>query len=830
MKRQILIAVIGYIIGIIVGLYFKISIVPFYIPVIATYFIYKFCNKKQTKKFQLLSIKRYLRYIKIYLNSKVIILLIISSIISNTIVIFQNKNYEKIYNNLSIQENLNLTGIIISEKQEKQYYNKYKIKVNYNKQNLRFYITTKKDIELEYGDRITFSGTYTKPETQRNYKGFDYSQYLKQLKIYGTIKSEKIQVLEQNQANKFFQVSNQISNKIISNAKKILKEETSSVLLGLILGDKQDIDEETQENFRNASMSHILAVSGMHVAYVILGINLIFKCLIGKRNTNILNIIILILYMFITNFSPSITRAGIMGIILLFSKLRHRKNDIYTAISISLLLILIYNPFLIQNLGLQLSYGGVVGIVIFNKSILKFLKNIKVKNKVYKYKIKPKIQKYLDKIKEIISVSISVQIAILPIILYNLNTFNPYFLITNLVLSLVIGPIVILGFLFIIIAYLNAPIAEIISPLMSEGIKILNFISNIGKLPFSKIYVATLSLFSILIYYLSLIALFFSYNIYSSKKPNKTQIRIKNLIALMKIKLRQNKPKIKYILAIIIFLIFVINLIPQNLKIHFIDVGQGDSSLIITPQNKTILIDGGGSSSSDFDVGESTLIPYILDRGFTKIDVVIISHFDQDHIGGILTLLQELKVGKVYISKQTEKSENYKKFFEIVNNRRIKVYEVVAGNRIHVEKKLYFDVLWPTESQIITNVINNNGIVCNLHYKNFSMLFTGDIEEIAEKEILKLYSQNKNLLKANILKVGHHGSKTSSTSEFLDVVKPQVAVIGVGKNNKFGHPNDGVLQSINDLNCKIFRTDLNGEISIEVNKSSKYKIKKRICD
>ena len=830
MKRSILIAVIGYIIGIIVGLYFKISIVPFYIPVIATYFIYKFFNKQKTKKFQLLSIKRYLRYIKIYLNSKVIMLLIISSIITNTIVIFQNKNYEKIYNNLSTKENLNLTGIIISEKQEKQYYNKYKIKVNYNNQNLRFYITTNKDIELQYGDKITFSGTYTKPEKQRNYKGFDYSEYLKQLKIYGTIRCEKVQVLSKKKANKMFQISNQISNKIISNTKNILKEETSSVLLGLILGDKQDIDKGTQENFRNASMSHILAVSGMHVAYVILGINLIFKGVIGKRNTNILNIIILIFYMFITNFSPSITRAGIMGILILFSKLIYRKNDIYTSLSISLFLILIYNPFLIQNLGLQLSYGGVIGIVIFNKSILKYLKNIKLKNKVYKYKIKPKIQKYLDKIKEIISVSISVQIAILPIILYNLNTVNPYFLISNLVLSLLIGPIVILGFLFIIIVCLNTAIAEIISPIISIGIKILNFISNIGKLPFSKNYVPTPSLFSILIYYLFLIVLFFVYNIYSSKKPNKTQIRAKNLIALMKIKLRQNRSKVKYILAIIIFLSLAIKLIPENLKIHFIDVGQGDSSLIITPQNKTILIDGGGSSSSDFDVGKSTLIPYILDRGFIKIDVVIISHFDQDHIAGILTVLQELKVGKVYISKQIEISENYEKFFEIVNDKKIKVYEVVAGNRIHIEKNLYFDVLWPTENQIATNVLNNNAIVCNLHYIDFSMLFTGDIEEIAEKEILELYSQHNNLLKTNILKIGHHGSKTSSTSEFLDVLKPQIAVIGVGKNNKFGHPNDGVLQRINDLNCKIFRTDLNGEISIEVNKNSKFKIKKQICD
>ena len=180
----------------------------------------------------------------------------------------------------------------------------------------------------------------------------------------------------------------------------------------------------------------------------------------------------------------------------------------------------------------------------------------------------------------------------------------------------------------------------------------------------------------------------------------------------------------------------------------------------------------------------------------------------------------------MYISKQIEKSENYEKFFDIVNDKKIKVYEVVAGNRIHIEKNLYFDFLWPTEKQITTNVLNNNSIVCNLHYKKFSMLYTGDIEEIAEKEILELYSQKENLLKANILKVGHHGSKTSSTSEFINVVKPKIAVIGVGKNNKFGHPNDLVLQRLSDLNCRIFRTDLNGEISIEVNRSGMYKIKK----
>ena len=195
-------------------------------------------------------------------------------------------------------------------------------------------------------------------------------------------------------------------------------------------------------------MSHILAVSGMHIAYVVLGINIIFMKVIGKRKTHILNILVLIFYMFITNFSASITRAGVMGIIMIFAKIIYRKNDTHTSIALSLLLILIYNPFLIQNLGLQFSYIGVLGIVIFNSTMLKMLKNINIKNKTYKYLIRPKIQKYIDKIKEIISISISVQIAILPIVLYNLNTFNLYFLISNFILSIIIGPIVMVGFLY----------------------------------------------------------------------------------------------------------------------------------------------------------------------------------------------------------------------------------------------------------------------------------------------------------------------------------------------------------------------------------------------
>ena len=162
--------------------------------------------------------------------------------------------------------------------------------------------------------------------------------------------------------------------------------------------------------------------------------------------------------------------------------------------------------------------------------------------------------------------------------------------------------------------------------------------------------------------------------------------------------------------------------------------------------------------------------------------------------------MQELKVKNVVISRQPEDSENYKKFREIVEHKRINLIIVNKGDILKIEKDLYFDILWPDKSDFINeNVLNNNSIVCKLHYKCLSMLFTGDIEEIAEKSILQEYKNNPEILNSTIIKVAHHGSKSSSIQGFLDVVKPKIALIGVGENNKFGHPNEDVIKRLENL-------------------------------
>lgn len=161
--------------------------------------------------------------------------------------------------------------------------------------------------------------------------------------------------------------------------------------------------------------------------------------------------------------------------------------------------------------------------------------------------------------------------------------------------------------------------------------------------------------------------------------------------------------------------------------------------------------------------------------------------------------MKEFRVKNIIIGKQFENCENYKKFMDIVKQKNSNVMVVEAGQKINIEKYLSFHVLWPdSQNRIAENVLNNNSLVCKMVYRNFSVLFTGDVEEIAEKTILEKY-KNMNILKATILKVGHHGSKSSSTQEFLNKIKPQIALIGVGENNNFGHPNDSVLERLKSL-------------------------------
>lgn len=708
-------------------------------------------------------------------NKKIIVILICLIISIGYVSILENK-YSKI-SDMPIKEMVT----IISDIQEKEYKKVCTAKIVRNNKKILINIKMSQDIpSIKYGDSLYIEGEFKQPEEARNYKGYNYKQYLKTKKIIGTVELEKAKILKSSNGSFIHNIQKYIKDTINGT----LTDEEGNLLLAILLGDKDKLSEDIQESFKTSNLSHMLAVSGAHVSYIILGLTYVLQnSIIGKKNGKIVCIIFLLFFMAITNFTPSVTRACIMAVLTLFSGIIYRKSDVYTNISVAALITLIFNPYNLLDLGFQLSYGGTIGIIIFIKRIQEKKSNSKV----------------INYIKQMALVSIYANIIIIPIMMYHFNTVSFTFIISNIMASPILGIIVITGFLFIIASITVKPLTRLIAIFIKPILSILIKISQIcSKLPFSNILVVTPYMFNVISYYAIIL-----YCI-KSKKNNKCKIIICLLIVLILIN-------------------FIIYIFPQKLRIFFIDVGQGDSTLIITPDKKTVLIDGGGSDS--FDVGEKVLLPYLLDRRILKIDYVLISHFDTDHCGGILTIMEKVKVKNIIISEQAEHSENYERFKKLMIHKKIRLIEVKKGDKIKIGRYSEFKILFPTSRLLSENPLNNNSIVAQFNYNNFKMLFTGDIEKLAEQQILKT---EKAEIRADILKVAHHGSKTSSIPEFIKAVRPKIALIGVGKNNTFGHPNQQTIKNLENIKCRIYRTDLQGEIIIKIDQKGRMNVKSKL--
>lgn len=708
-------------------------------------------------------------------NKKIIVILICLIISIGYVSILENK-YSKI-SDMPIKEMVT----IISDIQEKEYKKVCTAKIVRNNKKILINIKMSQDIpSIKYGDSLYIEGEFKQPEEARNYKGYNYKQYLKTKKIIGTVELEKAKILKSSNGSFIHNIQKYIRDTINGT----LTDEEGNLLLAILLGDKDKLSEDIQESFKTSNLSHMLAVSGAHVSYIILGLTYVLQnSIIGKKNGKIVCIIFLLAFMAITNFTPSVTRACIMAILTLFSSIIYRKSDVYTNISVAALITLIFNPYSLLDLGFQLSYGGTIGIIIFIKRIQEKKSNSKV----------------INYIKQMALVSIYANIIIIPIMMYHFNTVSFTFIISNIMASPILGIIVITGFLFIIASITVKPLTRLIAIFIKPILSILIKISQIcSKLPFSNILVVTPYMFNVISYYAIIL-----YCI-KSKKNNKCKIIICLLIVLILIN-------------------FIIYIFPQKLRIFFIDVGQGDSTLIITPDKKTVLIDGGGSDS--FDVGEKVLLPYLLDRRILKVDYVLISHFDTDHCGGILTIMEKVKVKNIIISEQAEHSENYERFKKLMIHKKIRLIEVKKGDKIKIGRYSEFKIFFPTSRLLSENPLNNNSIVAQFNYNNFKMLFTGDIEKLAEQQILKT---EKAEIRADILKVAHHGSKTSSIPEFIKAVRPKIALIGVGKNNTFGHPNQQTIKNLENIKCRIYRTDLQGEIIIKIDQKGRMNVKSKL--
>lgn len=518
--------------------------------------------------------------------------------------------FENLY--LKVEES-NFIAEIISFVEEREYSNKYVVKIlNIDKSNK--YKNTKlilytKNNEYKYGDIIYIKGKYEQSQGQRNENGFNYRQYLKQSGIYGILNSEEDKKIKDK--NSLLKFIHDLNNELSDILYKLYDKKYADILNAILFGNKQGLEEETKNIFKQSSLSHILAISGLHINYIAESINkLLDKIVNSKIKKNIFIIIFLIFFCIFTGASPSCIRACFMICFSILAELLFRKNNKINSICFSLIFILIINPYNIQNVGLWLSFGGIIGINLF-KDIIK----INSKNKIINYIVTN------------LNLSFSVQIIIFPIILYNFNNLSLTFFISNIFVSFLVLPIIVLGYLSIILGVIKIYISKF-SIVILEKILLYIFLliaKLIGGLKISNILLITPNILGVVAYF----------------------------VIILILKFRRDELKIIcyriFLILLIITIIFNLSFIKlnKNLEIYFLDVGQGDCTFIITPYNKKILVDAGeGGNEVYYDYGEKVVLPYLLDKKIKSLDYIMISHFDSDHVRRNYTYFRKFKSKK----------------------------------------------------------------------------------------------------------------------------------------------------------------------------------------
>lgn len=563
----ILVLNIGYILGILIGLYIQKGIVLFLCVEILIYLVS-------------IQIRKTRKYIKLIIPIQTAIIFFIIQITG--IIVIQNKENKFNYtytNHSSIQ----VVAIVESKGLEKEYGTEYIIKIKENNTKLKMRTN---QTNLTVGDIIKVDGEYEVSPSYKNEGVFNYQNYLKKENIYGSIQPSNIVKISNKKSIKTLikNISDSLKNKFRKNFTK----QTAEYFNAIILGDKSELDKQIKENFQMGGISHLLAISGMHINFIVILVTfLIEKLTKDNRLKKKLTILILVLYATIIDFSPSAIRAIIMANMHILSILLLRSDSFPVNISLSSLILLIKNPYYIIDSGFLLSFVATISIVcIFKKITIKTFKN-----------------KLVQKLYESIMLSISANILILPIII---NLFKKISLSTILI-GIIVSPFIfIIDGIGLISLFLPSFILKIIQPVIEIFISVFDFISSIH---FLTIYIKTLTIFQILLYY----SVVFKYLI----KPKRNILKkIINVLIISTL-----------VLDITINLYKNIN---QNLEIYMIDVEQGDSTLIKTPIGRTILVDGGGSEN--YNVGENVLIPYLLNKKINKIDYLMISHFDTDHV------------------------------------------------------------------------------------------------------------------------------------------------------------------------------------------------------
>ena len=591
--------------------------------------------------------------------------------------------------------------------------------------------------------------------------------------------------------------------KVKEKCRQILTEsagEDAPLFCAMVLGDKQDLDPEMRMRYQLAGIVHILAISGLHISILGMGLyNLLKKAGLGIWPAGIFSLGVMLQYGIMTGGSVSTMRAVIMFLIAMGARITGRIYDMMTALSVTAMMILLESPAYLLDSGFLLSFGCVLGIGVAAEKICALAGAEKKWTKA------------------LVS-SMALQLVTLPVMLKFFGEVSLAGFFLNLLVLPSVGFVLIGGMAALLLGIFCIPAAKL-AILPARGLLLFYeyLCSLAGKLRWSTWIGGEPEIWQILVYYVILITVLFI------GQYVKIQIRKEKESSQRKERSGEQEKAVRWKLctlrmaagALLTAGILVLGFHPSGkLKVLCLDVGQGDGILVETPDNHHFLIDGGSSSQSD--LGRYCLLPALKSQGISYLDGLFISHTDKDHISGAKELLEymgngltTIRAGYLVLPSWAEKPEAWEELSDAAQKAGIKIVTGKKGDELHCGL-VSFSILWP-EKNATGKDVNEEAMVMELSFGEFQMLFTGDIGADTEKKLLA-----SGILKdVDCLKVGHHGSRYSTTEAFLEKIKPELAIISCSSTNTYGHPSPETVERLEAAGSQVEYTMKNGAITVE---------------
>ncbi len=681
------------------------------------------------------------------------------------------------------------------------------------------------------GDLLRLSGELLRPEPARNFGGFDYREYLRRQHVHFLLSVKGVDGIEREEhASSAFSLTtllrsvDALREKLALAVAAAFPEDQAGYMSGLILGITDGIDPEQYEQFSELGLTHLLAISGLHVAVFVAAFLWLFGLLrIPKETGSLIVMGLLPFYVLLTGAAPSILRAGLMAMLALYAARKNRLKDGLHLVCLAAIAMLLWNPFYALDVGFQLSFLVTAGLILGVPAMSRLLP------------VKPLM------LNGSLSVALVAQLVSFPLTVFYFNQVSLLSLAANLLLVSLVSFIVTPGGTLAMLAALAHPQAAKLLAWPVSAINRVTFgiIAWMNGFPQFRVVWPSPPAWWIPLYYgCGGILLLTAAKAKDAKSRRKLGLDLPERRWIGEKVNGLSLSRVRNVSGVLLVLLLVFGCVPQEERsgaigtISFLDVGQGDSILIRTPGHRNLLIDGGGTvlfrksgeewkeRRDPYEVGRKLLVPLLKKRGIGTIDTLIVTHLDDDHFGGLQALLEQLTVHRIVFNGTLKESSSAERFFRTAARKGIPLLQARAGTRFIPDSDTELLFLSPNrEADVLAEAAEQNEIslVFQLTMFDSRFLFTGDMGQTTERSLLEGETlPHGSLLGIDVLKVAHHGSKNSTGVSWLSYWHPRYAVISAGKNNRYGHPSEETLKRLQIAQAEVLRTDLQGEIRMKV--------------